>query len=557
MAAGARRLLLLLMYGVLAVVLTSPVIAQQTIEGVRFAERLGTVPVEVGVVRNGYSVVDTGALGTMYLERTGALGLGLSLRVTGPPDAGGTLSSYLDPAFVRANTATLSQPDQAREAYTDRLVDSFVDGFWPRALVVLLVGGFVLLRLAHPVLSRAGGRRRTLVAGAGALGLLAASTGLATLQHQAWKGTEEPGRLYPMTQVPGLSFDSAQILEVAQQVQHFIDTNVTRLKQRAEGYQRLVEASIANGVPASAAELEPREGERIVVVEGDPQGSEVGTEARRVLYEELVEVLGEESLLARTISGDVTSNGTVAERPFVEDEVAASGDLPVVAVKGDHDSAATVEQLTNAGAEVPDREVVEVRGLRFAGGADPEFKSLFGGSVSNPSGVTPTERGEQVRAAVEEDDPAQAVRVLVHQNESALGYLGLDDMDSLRAQSDPGDDATFTRPRDDGIPDVPPGSLTYGHWHESAGPWIIWNTDGDEVTWTLVDQVGTSGGVEEAPTFNRFSTPYSPPLKPVQLRLHYTDTETGLVTGFVSIELSTVGELRISRRTDVGTRRSR
>jgi hypothetical protein len=557
MAAGARRLLLLLMYGVLAVVLTSPVIAQQTIEGVRFAERLGTVPVEVGVVRNGYSVVDTGALGTMYLERTGALGLGLSLRVTGPPDAGGTLSSYLDPAFVRANTATLSQPDQAREAYTDRLVDSFVDGFWPRALVVLLVGGFVLLRLAHPVLSRAGGRRRTLVAGAGALGLLAASTGLAALQHQAWKGTEEPGRLYPMTQVPGLSFDSAQILEVAQQVQHFIDTNVTRLKQRAEGYQRLVEASIANGVPASAAELEPREGERIVVVEGDPQGSEVGTEARRVLYEELVEVLGEESLLARTISGDVTSNGTVAERPFVEDEVAASGDLPVVAVKGDHDSAATVEQLTNAGAEVPDREVVEVRGLRFAGGADPEFKSLFGGSVSNPSGVTPTERGEQVRAAVEEDDPAQAVRVLVHQNESALGYLGLDDMDSLRAQSDPGDDATFTRPRDDGIPDVPPGSLTYGHWHESAGPWIIWNTDGDEVTWTLVDQVGTSGGVEEAPTFNRFSTPYSPPLKPVQLRLHYTDTETGLVTGFVSIELSTVGELRISRRTDVGTRRSR
>jgi hypothetical protein len=415
----------------------------------------------------------------------------------------------------------------------------------------------VLLRLAHPVLSRAGGRRRTLVAGAGALGLLAASTGLAALQHQAWKGTEEPGRLYPMTQVPGLSFDSAQILEVAQQVQHFIDTNVTRLKQRAEGYQRLVEASIANGVPASAAELEPREGERIVVVEGDPQGSEVGTEARRVLYEELVEVLGEESLLARTISGDVTSNGTVAERPFVEDEVAASGDLPVVAVKGDHDSAATVEQLTNAGAEVPDREVVEVRGLRFAGGADPEFKSLFGGSVSNPSGVTPTERGEQVRAAVEEDDPAQAVRVLVHQNESALGYLGLDDMDSLRAQSDPGDDATFTRPRDDGIPDVPPGSLTYGHWHESAGPWIIWNTDGDEVTWTLVDQVGTSGGVEEAPTFNRFSTPYSPPLKPVQLRLHYTDTETGLVTGFVSIELSTVGELRISRRTDVGTRRSR
>ena len=89
------------------------------------------------------------------------------------------------------------------------------------------------------------------------------------------------------------------------------------------------------------------------------------------------------------------------------------------------------------------------------------------------------------------------------------------------------------------------------------GPWILWNTDTDELTWTLVDQAGTSGGVEEQPTFNRFSTPYSPPLKPIELRLHYTDTETGLVTGFVSMELTTFGQLRISRRVDVGVPLSR
>ena len=45
--------------------------------------------------------------------------------------------------------------------------------------------------------------------------------------------------------------------------------------------------------------------------------------------------------------------------------------------------------------------VVEVRDLLFTGGADPEFKSLFGGIVTNPSGVTPRERGAEVREVVE------------------------------------------------------------------------------------------------------------------------------------------------------------
>ena len=53
-----------------------------------------------------------------------------------------------------------------------------------------------------------------------------------------------------------------------------------------------------------------------------------------------------------------------------------------------------------------------------------------------------------------------------------------------------------------------------GHYHDPDGPWVVWNTDGDLVTWTVVSQLGTSGGVEENPTFNRFSTPFSTPLKP-------------------------------------------
>ena len=551
----ARRLALFLLYAVVAVVLTFPVAAQSAIEDMSFEDRLGTVPVEVGVVHNGFSVVDTGALGSVYVARTGVLGLGLLLRVTGPPTAGGTLASYVDPAFVRANTATLAEPESVGAVYAGRLAGEFLEELWPRALLAAVVGGYVLLRLAHPVVMRRAGRRRVLVAGLGALGLLALSSAVALWQLRTWQGSEVPARLYAMGSVAGLSFDSPQIRELAVQVRPFVDKNRDRLERDAERYRSHAEGSIRAGVPAAASTLRPRSGEGIVVVEADPQGSQVGTDVRRTLYEELVAAVGAEALLARTVSGDVTSNGTVAEQRFVEEEVDASGELPVVAVKGDHDSEATVEQLEDAGADVPDREVVEVADLGFTGAADPEFKSLFGGSVSNPSGVAPEERGAEARAAVEEAG-ADPVRAMVHQNEAALGYLGLPGMTTLRALPGP-DDPRLTRPFDDGVDDVPPGSLVYGHWHESDGPWVIWNTDGEEVTWTLVDQVGTSGGVEEEPTFNRFSTPYSPPLKPIELRLHYVDTESGLVTGFVSVRLSTSGELTLSRRTDVGVPLSR
>ena len=94
--------------------------------------------------------------------------------------------------------------------------------------------------------------------------------------------------------------------------------------------------------------------------------------------------------------------------------------------------------------------------------------------------------------------------------------------------------------------------MTVGHLHESAGPWVIWNTDGDEVTWTVVDQLGTSGGVENAPTFNRFSTPVSVPLKPISVRLQYVDVASGLQTGYASLVCDVDATCSLSDRVDVG-----
>ena len=90
-------------------------------------------------------------------------------------------------------------------------------------------------------------------------------------------------------------------------------------------------------------------------------------------------------------------------------------------------------------------------------------------------------------------------------------------------------------------PTCHPASSTSATSTTSAGPRVIWNTDGDEVTWTVVNQLGTSGGVEENPTFNRFSTPFSVPLKPVSVQLQYVNKESGLQTGYAKIDIARTG----------------
>ena len=131
-------------------------------------------------------------------------------------------------------------------------------------------------------------------------------------------------------------------------------------------------------------------------------------------------------------------------------------------------------------------------------GNDPAFKTLFGGISVNETDVSEEEVGENLRAYVDDED-AGAVLVLVHQPRTAAGYLAVESLDDIASVDDDGDLPDLTTPRDDGIPDVPPGIINIGHLHDAAPPRIIWNTDGDDVTWTVVNQLGTAGGVEERP----------------------------------------------------------
>ena len=110
-------------YGVVAAVVSAPVAAERAVEGAHFDDRLGELPVEVSLAHNGVSTVDTGVLGRLYWDRTGTAGFGAVVRATGPPEAGGTLSSYVDPAFLKINAQFVNDPDEVARAYGSELRD--------------------------------------------------------------------------------------------------------------------------------------------------------------------------------------------------------------------------------------------------------------------------------------------------------------------------------------------------------------------------------------------------------------------------------------------------
>ena len=536
-------------HGFVAALVSAPVAAEWAMERAEFEDRLGTLPVEISLAHNGVSTLDTGILGSVYWERTGVAGFGAHIRATGPPEAGGSLASYVSPRFIEANAQFVSDPQEVARAYGAELRGELLRRFWYVELATFLIGGAVLSALfrgQHPLASIPSGGRRV------AVGTLVVASGMVTSSlvavqmFKTWEGDAEVSSSYPMTEIEGLSFSNAETLEIAEQVQPFIVKNTDRIKARAEEFQDAAEASFREVLPEHANALEPRDGETIVIAEADPQGSQVGTRVRTDMYPVLLEHLGEDAFAMRTISGDISSNGTVAEAGFVEEEAAASGAITTVAVKGDHDTDITVEQLQSNEVTMPDFEVTEVSDLQVVSADDPAFKTLFGGKVVNNTGITERELGENLRTKVDEEPPGPLI-ALFHQPRSVAGYMGIRSTAELDAGL-----GRERRPWDDGIPDLPPGSINVGHLHDVEGPWVVWNTDGDVVTWTVVSQLGTSGGVEENPTFNRFSTPFSTPLKKMSMRLQYINAETGLQTGYVEIEVAPDGTVSIGDRVDVG-----
>ena len=114
----ARRLSLLRL---IAGVVSAPIALERAVENVHFADNLGTFPVEVRLCHDGRSTLDTGLFGKVYWDQTGPLGFGARARATGPPQAGGTLASYVSSDFIQTNVALIDDPDVVVDAYGNQV----------------------------------------------------------------------------------------------------------------------------------------------------------------------------------------------------------------------------------------------------------------------------------------------------------------------------------------------------------------------------------------------------------------------------------------------------
>ena len=228
-------------YGLVAMVVSAPVAGQQAIAGVRFTDRLGTLPVEVSLAHNGVSTLETGILGSLYWEQTGTAGFGARIRAAGPPEAGGTLASYVSAKFVETSAEFVNDPDEVARVYGQELRSRLFGNFLRIELWVGLVGGGLLTGLFRvrapfpsPVVTR---RRRSVLSGLVVGAAVGVSTVVAIQLFETWDGNAELDASYPMPGISQLSFSSRQTLEVARQVQPFIEKNTHRIRERARAFE--------------------------------------------------------------------------------------------------------------------------------------------------------------------------------------------------------------------------------------------------------------------------------------------------------------------------------
>ncbi len=229
------------LFSLAAAVIAFPVAAEQAIENAKFQDRLGTFPVEISLAHNGVSTLDTGLIGRLYWDETGIGGFGASVVSTGPPIADGTLSSYVSPDFLRANAEFVGNPGELAQAYSAALGGQVKASLFRYELGAGLLGGLVLMLVFRgsvpPVPRRLRARWTRAVLRLGYVGAGVFATGLvAAGLFGRWDGTDPQGTSYPMPGVDKLSFSSPQTLEVAQQIQPFIEKNTTRIEERTRTY---------------------------------------------------------------------------------------------------------------------------------------------------------------------------------------------------------------------------------------------------------------------------------------------------------------------------------
>jgi hypothetical protein len=515
-------------------------------------EKIGTSPATFTLSTQGHSELRLGIAGTVYVPSSrGPLGVVATLDGPGDPGAGdGDLANYVRPEMLELYTGLFHDPEAAVAQYVDLVEAELRHQLLVSGLVVALGGGLALLALVEllPVRARPGRPGDVVRVGVAGVLVLAMTTGLAWVQVRGSEGGRGPTEgNYALTALDGSPAEGATTdSPVVRALLGGAVAKAQKLVARQESAERAYRAVAVADLEQQSGLMEgPREGELAVMMQSDMHCNTTMIRLQRQVFSQLTEADKGPSLLA--ITGDLTTNGTAAEGTCIADEASISGDAPVAAVGGNHESSVSEEQMADAGMEVLDGEIEELGGVRVLGDGDPSRTELFGGSsLRGDEGQDGL--GQRLRGVASDADDRPDL-LLAHEAYAAQAFLEIDSVDALMQSPPVSLTVPPADPDDDGVGDVPAGAVLYGHWHRSIGPRVLWNSDG---SWTLLMELDTTGGAIDTPTINNFSTPWSRPQQEASFPVLFLDEESRLVAGYQLYRFDTDGTASVEPRVDVG-----
>ena len=348
-----------------AALIALPVAAERAVEQVRFNDHLGTFPVEVGLCHDGRSTLDTGLFGKVYWAQTGAFGFGAYARATGPPEAGGTLASYVDPKFIQANVALIDDPDRTVDAYAAELSLRPAPAPAARRAAGGRAGRRAVCSCSCPGGPWTSVSRRRRLATTAALVVVATalSVGAAGGLFAAWDCNNPPGTVYTMpgrrpavVREPRDARDRLAGQAVHRQEHPADQGGGPRLRGRGHAQLHLGAGTAASG-PAPPNRR----------TSGDRRGRHAGQLRRCPRAHGPVRGAGRVARPRRDLAAHHRRRRQLQRHRgrvgYIKAESKVGGDVPVAAVGGDHDSTRTWQQMADDGIELPDLDTVEVDGL--------------------------------------------------------------------------------------------------------------------------------------------------------------------------------------------------
>ncbi|RLV50961.1 hypothetical protein D9V37_03245 [Nocardioides mangrovicus] len=515
-------------------VVVAPLALAWGVTTTRVHDTIGVSPATFSLSTDGRSALELGLAGTVYVPRAKGP-FGLVARVDAPtdadalPDGTSDLASLVSPQMLEVYAGLYHHPGRAIDGYVDLLRARLVHDVLLAEVLLTVVGSGAVLVLRRVLPLGEVGRGRT--AGVVLLALVlttASAVAVGRVDRTPASGASYPLPVLDDTAAAGATTDSPVLRLLLGDAVTKIRVLTQRQTDASDDYRTRASAQLDAQAEAMAV---PEKGETAVLMQSDMHCNEVmialQTQVRRMLEKQA----GSEVPAVLAIAGDLTTNGTAAERDCVRAERAVAGTKPVVAVTGNHESDQSVQQMKSAGMDVLDGSTRTVGGLSFLGAPDPERTELFGASHLCGT-ATETSMGTALRRRAEDDKPTI---VLVHEAYAAKAFLGTEENMRTFDGSD--------------VFDVPASAVFYGHWHRSVPPRVVQNSDG---TWTLVMELDTSGGAIATPTFNHFSTPWTPPAQEASFPVVFVDDETRLVTGYQLYSFATDGTVTVQPRVDVG-----